>query len=236
MLRGLVGPWGRLALGLSASLPSTTQGAGGTSGYVGVWRMPMVSSGQNRSQARPMISSTATTPNVRESTECSRLSPITSTFPLEDDAAALGANLDVTQLDGGATVRVCEHTGHARFDADGVDQNASCYEAAGGAVRILSYDGGHELSVDIDAAVEKELEKSERRAHDGERQRHRDRDRNSEHRGGHHRHCDRDRDGRDDRYERRRDRDDAPAGPLHQHLLDGELGEVQKPLEVRRDK
>ena len=33
----------------------------------------------------------------------------------------------------------------------------------------------------------------------------------------------------------RRDRDDAPAGLLRQHLLDGELGDVQEALEVRRD-
>jgi hypothetical protein len=34
--------------------------------------------------------------------------------------------------------------------------------------------------------------------------------------------------------QRRRDRDDAPAGLLCQHLLDGELGDVQETFEVRR--
>jgi len=37
------------------------------------------------------------------------------------------------------------------------------------------------------------------------------------------------------KHEHRRDRDDAPAGLLRRHLLDGELGDVQEALDVRRD-
>src|SRR5206468_1745171 len=33
----------------------------------------------------------------------------------------------------------------------------------------------------------------------------------------------------------RGDRDNAPAGLLRQHLLDGELGDVQEAFEIRRD-
>ena len=33
----------------------------------------------------------------------------------------------------------------------------------------------------------------------------------------------------------RRDGDDAPTGLLRYHVLDGELGDVQEALEVRRD-